>query len=841
MDQKESNTPRRHKKKKNRVGSILKKAILLGILLILTGIFVVGCYLAVAGREWAQFDPDKLENINQTSFIYDYLDQPVTGIHGAENRIKISLNQVPVHVRNAFIAVEDVRFYQHQGFDIKRIIGAFIEDIKAGGYVQGASTITQQVIKNSHLTQEKKLSRKIQEVYLAYQMEQKYSKDQILMMYLNLIYFGKGAYGIEAASRLYFGKSAKDLSLAEGALLAGIPKNPSRYSPFNNLEESLKRKDLVLSLMLNHNFITEEEWKQAKEEKIQLAEVKEKKYQYGFFIDMVIQEAAEKLQMDEEDLYTKGYRIYTTLDPDLQDFCEKLFQNDDLFPKSPASNERSQAALVILDSATGELRAVMGGRSYETRKGLNRALQARRQPGSAIKPILVYSPALEDYGYTAATIIRDEPITIGDYSPSNSGGKFYGNVTLRNAVARSINIPAVKVLYDIGIKNGIGFAEKLGIPFADEDRNSLSIALGGFHEGVTPLELATAYTALADKGLYKGYTVIRRIEDPYGVPVYEHKVKKTQVMSEETAFLMSSILRSSVQWGTASSKLGPLQLPLAAKTGTVELPQNLGNIKGAKDAWIVAYNPDYIVAVWMGFDKTDASHYLPSDVFGGNYPAEIAKEIFKKISSQKKLQDFQKPDGITEAVLDLKALTDFGQIVLAGPLTPDEYKVTEYFKKGTEPKTESNYWVVPKTPTDFQVSMSSQGFPLITFLPLDTFGAYDIYRVEDGQEPAFVQRIQGANIEPISWTDTNVEYGKKYGYFIVPVNPDVLVGNAPLSGTPTATLYVQVLHPGSIEQNPEEDPFTGSPDSTQPSGPDQEDSTTTEETEEPTVHLELLD
>lgn len=798
MNQNEPIPSRMSRKAKKHHRSLYRSMAIVLLFFAITGLISAAVYFSIIINELKDIDLSKIEDIQQSSFIYDVNDDFITSIYGLENRIKVSLSEIPDHVKEAFIAVEDIRFYNHPGFDIKRFFGALLQNIKQRRFAEGASTITQQVVRNAFLSQKKTIHRKLQEIYLAYRLEKLYTKDQILQMYLNLIYFGKGAYGIETASRMYFGKSVKDLTIAEAALLAGIPKSPSRYSPFNNMEESLKRKNLVIDLMVKYGFISQQEGEKAKAEKLVFAQPSSRSYPHRFFMDMVLEEAAEILGVSEETLMTQGYRIYTTLDRKLQSYVEELYSKDELFPQCPASGIPSESALVVLDVPSGEIRAIIGGREHldgntVLQKGLNRALLPK-QPGSTIKPLLVYGPAIEYFGYSPASFVLDAEMQFGDYKPSNFDGKYRGWITIREALADSINIPAVSLLKDIGIQNGIAFAEKFGITFADQDRYSLPIALGGFYKGVTPIQLARAYAALADNGRYKDYTTIRRIENSYGITIYQSKPTKSQVMSEEGAFIINDILCSAVKNGTAT-RLKNLNIPLAAKTGTVELPDTaqFEGIAGVKDAWIVAYNPEYVVTVWMGYDNVDKQHYMPADAVGGKYPAEIVKAIFRYIYQGRNAPDFTKPANIIEVKLDAKALQEQKKALLASPLTPPEYVITEYFMPGTAPTQQSNYWVPPQAPSDFKVTLNDFGLPIISFKPQDTFAFYNVYRLEEGDnKPLLIHQVKTGTLDTVEWVDTLVKRGKKYTYFIVPIHSELEVDGEPLQGTPTDHLSISI-------------------------------------------------
>lgn len=752
-------------------------------------------FTAAAIRDLEKFDPNTLGETWQTSFLYDAQDQLITGIHGRENRIRISLNQIPVHVRDAFIASEDIRFAQHRGFDVRRMFGALIENIRARALVQGAGTITQQLIRNTILTQEKTFRRKIQEIYLAYKIEQRYTKDQILEMYLNVIYFARGAYGIEAAAKTYFGKPTKDLTIAEGALLAGIIKHPHRFSPFINEDLSLQRKDLVLDLMMRYGKLNLEEGTRAKEQDLTFSEDTNLTLPHGYFIDRVLAEAAERLNIGDELLYTAGYRIYTTLDTELQQAAEALFANDDLFPKSPVSGTVSEGALVVLDTATGEIRALMGGRIYPEgqRRVLNRAF-VRRLPGSAIKPLVVFGPALETRAYQTVTFMEDEPVTIGGYSPKNFGGTIHGTVTLREAVARSINIPAVKLLHEIGILRGISFAENLGIPFTPGDRLSLTIALGGMEQGVTPLEMARAYAAFGDRGSYKETTVIRRIEDARGAVLYEYRPVKRQAISEATAYIMSHLLKSAAQPGGTASRLAALPFPLSAKTGTQQLPDEprYAGADGYHDAWIAAYNPEYTFVVWMGFDAPTAE-YLPPDATGGRYPAEIVRQLAARAYEAKTPPAFRMPLEVVEADLDKRALEEENRVLLATPLTPKAHIQTEVFTQDAVPQDTSDYWRAPHAPLGFLLDIGPDDRPALSFVPQDAFAAYVVYRIASRNAVAEpLERIQTGRLDRVLWLDTEAQAGRRYGYYVMPIHPEILRGGAPLTGPASPTLYIDV-------------------------------------------------
>lgn len=747
------------------------------VFLLLTAVGIIYFITLINSTKWKDFDPGKLENQAQTLVFYDKDDKPIGGLFGGQNRTSIPLTDVPLKVQKAFLAAEDVRFYEHMGVDVQRILGAAWQDITKGKS-QGGSTISQQLIKNTHLTNEKTLTRKLQEARLALQLEQVYTKDQILEMYLNTVYFGNGAYGIEAAARSYFSKSASELTIAEGALLAGTLKGPGIYAPHLHLDKSTDRRNLILDLMYKYKFITEKEMNASKKEKVNLNLGSRINEDYGFYIDAAENEAVAITGIDKEDLVSGGYRIYTTMDSKLQTKCDELISNKDLFPPNASDGTQVQGALVVLDSKSGGVRAVVGGRSYTTRQGLNRATSSRRQPGSAIKPVLVYGPAIDRFGYTPATMILDEATNFNGYTPVNAGGKYNGWITLRQAIVRSINVPAVRVLNDIGLNPAKDFASSAGITFDPQD-NSLAIGLGGFTKGVTPLELASAYTSFANGGRYAKATFVSKIVDSDDNIIYQNNYPTTPIMTDATAFIMTDILHNAAMSGTAKL-LNFNKIPLAAKTGTVAW--DVGN----KDVWLASYNPDCVVVSWMGFDRTDSSHHMSTSVTGGTFPAQICKEVYLYLYSKTAAPKFRMPESVTLLALDNLALQNTQQILLASPLTPENQKLYDYFPKSQAPTEVSRYWQTPITPTGFNLTLSERGYPVISFLIVQDFVRYDIYRVDSYNQTVKVKEIQGAPGTIATYEDNYVQAGT-YAYYISPVHPQLNV-----TGSPTTLLQIEV-------------------------------------------------
>lgn len=754
--------------------------------LLLMVLAVLGFVLFMAAQlwdldAWQDFDPANILGAQQSLILYDGENGEILRLHDKEDRVSIPLSDVPDLVQKAFISAEDARFYEHPGVDVIRIVGAAWADIKAGGYVQGASTISQQLIKLSHLTADKTISRKLEEAVLACQMETRYSKDEILEMYLNYVYFGGGYYGIEAAALGYFGVHAKDLSVAQGAMLAGILKSPSNYAPHLDFEASLARRDTVLSLMAEYGYLDDQGLADAKgETMVILHDGTASEEGRNYYVDAALQDAMEILQIDSETLLSGGYRIYTAMDSAIQNQCEAIFQQDDLFPGD------AQGAIVVQEAGTGLIRAMVGGRgAYDTAMAFNRATDIRRQPGSVIKPVIAYAPALEGYGYTAATMLLDEPTTFAEYSPRNFGNKYYGWVTLREAVTRSLNVPAVKVLSDIGVSAGKAFAQSCGIPFDPQD-TSLTLALGGFTYGVSPLQIAGAYAAFASQGIYNTPTCIQRITDSTGKELYVYEPENRRVMSEQNAYILTSMLQSAIQEGTGH-RLKDLDIPLAGKTGTV------GEGEGNRDAWMACYSADYAAAVWIGYD-TSQDGALPQDATGGKYPALILEQLFQGLYQDRAPKEFSMPSGVNAYKLDKRTLEMFHEPVLATALTPSSAIQTEVFVEGTQPTAQSSYWVVPSPPGEFRVYLGGDGKPQIAFTGRESFAQYQLYRQKGTESPQLIKTWDGKGA--VTFGDDSALPGCTYTYYILPVHQEMNVGGEQVKGP--ATKKVTVTTPEAV-------------------------------------------
>lgn len=581
--------------------------ILLGftivVIVMLTGI---GCGFLTASMNTK---PNLVDDLlpASSSQIYDVNGNEIANIHATENRVPVKLAQIPKDLQNAFVAVEDARFYEHAGIDPRGILRALWANISDGSVAEGGSTITQQLAKNAYLTQERTLRRKVQEMFLALQLEREYTKQEILEFYLNQIYFGQGAYGVQAAARTYFGKDVSELNLNECAMLAGIPKSPNYYSPFNNLAAAQARKAIVLEQMSKYHYINESTARELKKAELKLVQPKPLGgvTVASYFIDYVTQTLIERYGADA--VYKEGLKIYTTLDMDMQRAAEAAMRDLPLYDQKVNGIEQPQGALVAIDPHTGQIKAMVGGRGTDQ---FNRATMAERQPGSAFKPF-VFVAALENK-FSPATVIEDSPVKIGDWEPENYNRTFNGRVTLRTVAEHSLNVPTVKIAQKLGMDKPIYYAQEMGISTfvldgPQNDRN-LATALGGMTRGVTPLELTSAYGTFANQGVHVEPVAILKVLDRNGKVLEQAKPQQRSVISETSAAELTDMLQGVVSRGTGTG--ANIGRPAAGKTGTTS---------DYLDAWFVGYTPDLVAGVWVGCDdNTDLG-----GMTGGNLPATI--------------------------------------------------------------------------------------------------------------------------------------------------------------------------------------------------------------------------
>lgn len=610
---KEPHNGKRHtnpaKQPKKNSSFSLKKILLFMISLIIVVFLGVGCGLVAIGMSG---DKD-VSDIHPpaSSQIFDMNGNLITNIHATENRTLVSLDKIPKNLQNAFIAVEDNRFYEHNGVDPRGILRALYSNVVSGEVAQGGSTITQQLAKNAFLSQDRTITRKIQEFFIALRLEQQYTKDEILEMYLNQIYFGRGAYGVQAAAQTYFGKDVDQLNLSECAMLAGIPRSPNYYSPLNNLSAAMERRSEVLDQMVKYDYITPDMAAKTKREQLQLVNPKEEEQNNtaSYFIDYVTQEMIDKFGADA--VYKEGLKIYVSIDMNMQKAAEQSINT--LLPTyydDANGLKQPQGALIAIDPTTGYIKAMVGGRGTDQ---FNRATMAVRQPGSSFKPF-TFATALEA-NMTPDTTIEDKPFKLGDWQPQNYNRIFSGTVTMRQTAINSLNVPTVRLAEKVSIDKVLATAQNLGIstlvmnsaPGEPNDKN-LAASIGGLTQGVTVLDMAGAYSAFANHGIYTKPTAIVKVIDRKGKVIYENKPETKQVLSERTATLLTDMLQDVITRGTGTG--AKINRPAAGKTGTTDDYQ---------DAWFAGYTPNLVTVVWMGCDD---NAQMPS-VTGGTIPAKI--------------------------------------------------------------------------------------------------------------------------------------------------------------------------------------------------------------------------
>lgn len=591
------------------------KRVFLGVLIIvLVMVLGVGCGFLTATMNTRE----NLADVRPpaSSQIYDINGNELANIHAEENRVPVSIRQIPKDLQNAFVAVEDNRFYDHIGVDPKGILRAVVSNITSKEVAEGGSTITQQLAKNAYLTQERTMKRKIQEVFLALRLEQQYTKQEILELYLNQIYFGQGAYGVQAAAKTYFGKDVSELDTNECAVLAGIPKSPNYYSPLNSMEAAQERKATVLDQMVKYGYMNAMTANSLKKEPLKLAKphADDNSNTPKYFVNYVIQELINKYGADA--VYKDGLKIYTTIDMDMQRAAEEAMKNLPNSSTDANGNKQPQGALVAIDPATGYIKAMVGGRGTDQ---FNRATMAERQPGSAFKPF-VFAAALES-DYSPSSMIDDKPLKIGDWSPQNYNRTFNGMVSLRYTAEQSLNVPTVKLAQEIGLDKVIYYAKEMGISSlvmdgssAHNDKN-FAVTLGGLTRGVTPLELTSAYGTFANSGIHVAPVAIIKVLDRNGKIMEEARPETKQVMKRSSAEELTSMLMGVVQRGTGTR--ANIGRPAAGKTGTTS---------DYLDAWFVGYVPDLVCGVWVGCDDNASL----GGMTGGATPAVIWKAFMSK-------------------------------------------------------------------------------------------------------------------------------------------------------------------------------------------------------------------
>ncbi|NIK12643.1 transglycosylase domain-containing protein [Alkalibacillus almallahensis] len=551
-----------------------------------------------------------------------------------ENRTYVPLDTMPDHVTEAFLAIEDHRFYDHNGVDFWAVGRAVWRDIATMSKAEGASTITQQLVKNVSLTNDQTWMRKTKEVMGAIYLERQRTKDEILEYYLNEIYFGNGIHGIEEAAQAFYSKSVSELTLSEGATLAAMPKAPNYYDPSEHPERVEERRDIVLSQMENHGMLQAEEMRQAQGRTLGLdLGDTESKPATNSYVDLVLDELEHDYHLSRDEIYTGGYEITVGLDPSMQETVHSRMQQEDYFQ---GSTDQVEGATVLVDQTNAVIRAAVGGRDRE-QGDLNR-VQVRRQPGSTFKPLAVYGPALEESLYHPYSLIPDEQRDYDGYSPENVDGQYAGEVTIYDALVQSKNAPAVALLDELGISQGLSYLEDIGYSI---ENNGLSVALGGLEEGLTPIELAGLYRSFANEGRYIEPYNILEVKNRYGEIMESPDRNSQQLFSPQTSWNLTRMLEAVVEDGTASG--GQFNKDLAGKTGSTQHPHVSG---GVKDAWFVGFNPDYAVASWIGYDVSNEENYLTA---GSQLAVSLVDGVMSDLDQSHNLTaSFTVPEGVDD-------------------------------------------------------------------------------------------------------------------------------------------------------------------------------------------------
>ncbi|MDP1808897.1 MAG: PBP1A family penicillin-binding protein [Actinomycetota bacterium] len=640
--------------------------MVLAVFLVFFGGFV---FVASATFKLPDLKSKQLFSRAQTTKIYDANGGLITDLYVEQNRIVVPLKKISPYLQKAIIAIEDRRFYDHEGVDWKAIARALMADMRQGRIVEGGSTLTQQFVKNTLISPEKTFQRKVREAALAFQVERKFSKQQILEGYLNIIYFGQSAYGAETASQTFFNKNADQLTLPEAALLAGVIRSPNNYSPYVDLNGAKARRDTVLKAMLAEKMIKPDEARAAMDSPVQVQPLKQHDYPFPYFVEYVKQLMQEDTKFGStvseraNTLFRGGLRIYTTIDPKMQRFAEDAAWGTLNRPEDPATS------LVSIEPQTGYIKAMVGGHDWQAQK-LNLATQGARQAGSAFKPFVLAS-AIEQ-GISISKTYESRPAVIklpgGPWVVHNAEGGGGGLMNLRDATVFSVNAVFARLIMDVGPNKVVDLAKKMGIESPIESLPA--IALGGLGHGVTALDMATAYSTFANGGRHAKPIAITKITDASGKVLKDNQPQTTEALDPVTAYLVTDILKDVISFGTGRG--ANIGRPAAGKTGTAE---NYG------DAWFCGYTPSLATAVWVGYRDSNSpmNNVHGVKVFGGTFPAQIWRKFMSQAVAGTPAKDFDRP---TKGLVGVKICKDMG--LIATEFCPETYWAT--FPKGGGPR-----------------------------------------------------------------------------------------------------------------------------------------------------------
>lgn len=647
-------------------------AVTLCVLLLLACLSVlIFVYSLKKSEDFVRFDKNKLNEVCSTVAVLDCNGEPIKEAMYIDSKKQIPLAALHDYTYMAFVAVEDKRFFKHSGIDVKRVLGAAAKNVKSDSFKEGASTISQQLIKNTHLNNDKNLKRKVNEMLLALELENNYTKEEILEMYLNTIYFGRNAYGIENAANVYFGKSATELTISESATLAGMIKAPNVYAPDKNTGKCAQRRNTVLKLMLEQKIITEEQFDEAISAQIVYEPYKKTEETY---MKRVLDEACRLLNMTQSQLFHSGFVIETFYDPAVQQVLNQKVAVD---ATQNADGSLADLSCLVCKNDGGVSACYFRGSTAT----------ARKQAGSTLKPIAVYTPALCEKLITQASPVLDEPTDFSGYKPANANG-YNGWTTIKYAVTKSLNVPAVKTLNTLGLENAERYLNKLGF----SGKQNLSLALGNIDGGLTIQELAKCYTALANNGVAQEVSYIKSISGSQG-EVYSRKTAPSKVFEENAAYLMTDMLLSAVKTGTAKL-IAQCGIPTAAKTGTV------GNSNGNSEALVAGYTTEHTYVFWY-------SGTMPNSINGATAPCNLAAGVLAEMYKNRAPQRFSQPKGVAELAVDkeclynrqLVKLTDDGERFLfdnANKPTEKVQTIRYNYQLSTEMRNGTVFLVLPQ-------------------------------------------------------------------------------------------------------------------------------------------------
>lgn len=679
------------------------KRIFIGVFLSIAILILSAVLFLGVAYNNAKLSIDKLTNENTGVKLYssNYLDEQETYSYNMDRKI-VNINDLNDYTINAFVDIEDKRFYTHNGYDIKRMAKSALVNLKDQSKSQGASTITQQLVKNTMLSNEKTYERKLNEIMLAIKVEKEFSKDEIMNMYLNTIYFGSNAYGIENASQIYFNKSAVDLNLNESAILAGLIKSPKKYSPKLNPDNCFKRKNLVLKEMLENKHITKEEY-----EKNIALEVSCSNYTNSYdnsYYQQAIIEACNVLNISEKELIRNNYQIITFMDKNLQNQIKSLYEN--------LNYEADK--LTIVANSEGEILSYIGNSAYDLS-------HMTRPPASTLKPFAVYLPAIEYNIMYSCTPVLDEEINFDGYSPKNHNNTYHGWISSKTALANSLNIPAVKLLNCLTVEKSAEFLKQCEVDILPQDYN-LSLALGGVSKGVTPIKLLELYTILQNNGNKTNLRFIDKILDENGRIVYDNKKLDIQVAKPESAYLVTDMLLETAKTGTAK-QLSGLNFQVASKTGTNAVNGNI------TDLYNVAYTSNISVLSWLG----DATNTGLNSVTSSFDATRLNKDILNLIYKGNAPSNFIVPENIVDLEIDLLEYNVNHRVVLANENTPERYRSKQLFKADHLPISDNSIYQSPNL--NFSLELTNTGTK-ITFDNSEIFD-YEIVKIADGTKTSF--------------------------------------------------------------------------------------------------------